>query len=350
MAELKSSETGSNDFLEDFNDRSENVFRDPSQVESLKPVGLKVKIEVNKNRKHAALIGHGYTPTQGFIFNKVVKTRESGKDELVWQTINPSEYAHEVNFTDKANENIIYLKLVNGDVKKMVRNDGVWSEAEKLTVNINWDESSEEHYFNQCTRVESKCRTYRPKNSYPVKRVVYQDPASGSEKTIWVTEDSKEYSHEVSVLSVTKINNEYPDKHVCILQENNNYLLFLRDRILNNWVDITKTRIKMSKLHFFHGLKRLAPEEYEVKYEFLRFHVRLKTPCNKVKYDRKKLIKKPITKAIINLSDSVIIFGNNGETLFKILFRHLENVAGDLPETAEKFDEYGLRTKVVFIK
>ncbi|EAN31488.1 hypothetical protein TpMuguga_04g00136 [Theileria parva strain Muguga] len=233
-----------------------------------------------------------------------------------------------------------------------MKNDGVWSEAEQLTININCEASSEEHQYTVAHILgESKCRVYTPRHFYPIKRVVCQDPTSESEKTIWETEHPREFSKNVSVLSVTKTKNGYPDKYLCILQENNNYLLFLRDNELNNWVDITKTRVKLSKFQFFYNFKKLTPEEYEVKYEFLRFKILFKFGCNKVKYDGKKLIRKYIAGLEIDLSDSSIAFCDHSITLImKTIVKHPDNLPGDLPENDEDADESGLKTQVISIK
>ncbi|EAN31136.1 hypothetical protein TpMuguga_03g00399 [Theileria parva strain Muguga] len=224
---------------------------DPLEIVHLKPVTVELNDEVMTNREHAVISLRGYEPLKGFIFNRVVRTdRTSGTEELIWQTTNPNEYVRRVKNYRGQNKDKLYLKFVNGDVKKMIRDEGVWSESEQLTININSRNKSDNW------RGSFRCgyRTYEAEYSYFIKRIVWDDPISKSEKTIWETENCLKFAKKVAYSC-------RGDEYIAILQRDNNFVILKLDKF--EWIDITDQRLSFNILKSYYGESNLDNRKNE---------------------------------------------------------------------------------------
>ncbi|XP_952674.1 subtelomeric sfi-fragment-related protein family member, putative [Theileria annulata] len=225
-----------------------------------------------------------YSCYEDFGFSSVIDSSETRSNrKLIWESENFSQLANKVKFeliNKKLNTLTIYQ--IDGEIRKFVKNSRFWCELNGITLNISYksgcDEIFEVHnsantlgYFDKL-RTKIKCENLSSKyfntlNDNFFDKIVMYIGDLGIKKLIFKSNNFSECAKQVSICSSNG------DKYLSILHKNYNYSLLKYTNDIEKWVDITESRMNLSKLKFYNGEKYLSIKDLKIKYEIYLYEM-----------------------------------------------------------------------------
>uniref|UniRef100_A0A3B0MSJ6 SfiI-subtelomeric related protein family member n=1 Tax=Theileria annulata TaxID=5874 RepID=A0A3B0MSJ6_THEAN len=183
-----------------------------------------------------------YLPRNKYIFDKVIKSRLFGMNELIWEasdTLHYSLMVH-VNYTSLFNctKNVTVF-MVNGENKTLCKTSNGWSEIDKLTLDISKTQSTDQFDYS----VKKDYTIYKAKTGYYFKEIInsYSDMIY---KSIWRGE--KDLATEVRVHK-----RALDEQYIIVFLKSKEFLIFHRIGDPNEWHDVTSRRFDMDLFKFY---------------------------------------------------------------------------------------------------
>ncbi|XP_952652.1 uncharacterized protein TA13350 [Theileria annulata] len=257
----------------------------------LVPTALDLKVQTStKEFKHFDTVNGGgeYKCNENYGFETIFDTTE-GDDliEVIYKAKNPSEYVRILTRNSFGLEtNSISLFLNNNDIKVLTKNKGIWVETNKLTLDISNKEYLEENIYsetrtnwckipnNQNFRgkwIKRAFTNYNNKQNYVFNKIIDSIDEKGKENIIW---EAKEPLQLALFVSLCLYNNG--QKYVGIIHKNYNYSLLKYTNEIKKWVDITESKMNLSKLKFYfddeNDSKHIQDHDFEYFVDFFRMN------------------------------------------------------------------------------
>uniref|UniRef100_A0A3B0MMG7 SfiI-subtelomeric related protein family member n=1 Tax=Theileria annulata TaxID=5874 RepID=A0A3B0MMG7_THEAN len=202
-----------------------------------------------------------YIAKDGYIFDVIVVTSPFGPVlQNIYKARDISNCAIKViKYTFYHDITSVSLFLVNGDFKKLVKQNYEWVEVNDLKIDIsnnrNIDTSmyviQHSGSFNEVVKDDKKTRVFRRFHDYKpttivlINKVVETRPVSGEETVIWKTDNTLYTAYQVSICTYQNL------RYLAILHKNYDYTLFSRENTAKTWDDITLSRLNMRELRFY---------------------------------------------------------------------------------------------------
>ncbi|XP_955496.1 uncharacterized protein TA18363 [Theileria annulata] len=183
-----------------------------------------------------------YLPRNKYIFDKVIKSKIFGMNELIWEasdTLHYSLMVH-VNYTSLFNctKNVTVF-MVNGENKTLCKTSNGWSEIDKLTLDISKTQSTDQFDYS----VKNDYTIYKAKTGYHFKEIInsYSDMIY---KSIWRGE--KDLATEIRVHK-----RALDEQYIIVFLKSKEFLIFHRIGDPNEWHDVTSRRFDMDLFKFY---------------------------------------------------------------------------------------------------
>ncbi|EAN32339.1 hypothetical protein TpMuguga_02g00053 [Theileria parva strain Muguga] len=325
------------------------------------PISLDLKVQTStKEFKHFDIANGGgeYICNENYGFDTIFDTTD-GDDliEVIYKAESPSEYVTKVTRNSLGLEtNSISLFVMNNDIKVLTNIKGIWVETNKLTLDISNKESSEENMYSETNTswckvpdnqnnkqkwIKRAFKNYSHTQNYLFNKIIDSIDRNGKEKVIWEAKEPLELALYVSVCFYNS-----GQKYVGIIHKNYNYSLLKYTNDSKEWVNITESRIDLSKLKFYfsdeNDPKHIQDHEFNYFLSFFRMNYKVQFDFPESNYDN-SLANKLAKTFQYNLIDDIMFITfddhkpfpidpvNNNIKIFDV--NHYKSIKRKLPQS-----------------